>query len=62
MSRSKSSSKMTLGAWKVASTNHFCRVSLITERELSAIWPQDVWTVSEISGLGDEEVTDEVTG
>jgi hypothetical protein len=35
--RSRSSRIKRLGAWNVASTNHFCRVSLIVESELSAI-------------------------
>ena len=35
--RSRSSRIKRLGAWKAASTNHLCRVSLIVESELSAI-------------------------
>jgi hypothetical protein len=45
MRRSKSSRRSRLGAWKVASINHFCRVSLIVDREESAIWPQGPRTV-----------------
>jgi len=36
----------TLGAWKVASMNHFCSVSLIVESEESAIWPHEALTLS----------------
>ena len=39
--RSRSSRMRRLGAWNVASMNHFANVSFIVDSELSAIVPQE---------------------